>query len=256
MITERLTLKVYHDICSVHLTQYRSITALLPTTVDLGAVIYCPSDDQLEHFVTVARLTCDEVHSIGWLGSEGEGGEVMQDGWTRFNSGDVFNRTFSLCEVRSWDYASWLSQANHVFSRFSITSNFENYVPIDNVIFELNILGTPEEPPTGFLFLCPESDFQAGPSSFEWPECPAYWSLDPLAAEHLSADKAAQLGFPPIQVTTKVAGYTCDASVYAGLCQFHQAKGFDPESQEVARYLGITLYDLCDEINVPFAHGK
>ncbi|KAJ7806176.1 hypothetical protein B0H13DRAFT_2387254 [Mycena leptocephala] len=41
--------------------------------------------------------------------------------------------------------------------------------------------------------------------------------------------------------------YSWDASVYDGICQFHEAKGFDPYSQEVAIELGDPLVHLsCD----------
>jgi hypothetical protein len=93
----------------------------------------------------------------------------------------------------------------------------------------------------GFLFLCPVTDFQTGPSSFRWPECPAYWSLDPSGVERLGMDEATALGFPSLRLTTEILGRFWDASVYAGLRQFHRAKGFDPESQDLARHLGYPL---------------
>ncbi|KAJ7340577.1 hypothetical protein DFH08DRAFT_658284, partial [Mycena albidolilacea] len=95
-----------------------------------------------------------------------------------------------------------------------------------------------------FLFLCPPTDFQIGPSSFKWPECPAYWSLDPFGTDPLSWEDAANLGFPSLQLFTRIRGRSWDAGVYAGLRQFHQAKGFDPESQDVARHLGQPLLEL------------
>ncbi|KAJ6631226.1 hypothetical protein B0H10DRAFT_1938742 [Mycena sp. CBHHK59/15] len=46
-----------------------------------------------------------------------------------------------------------------------------------------------------------------------------------------------------------------DGSVYAGLRQFYQGKGFDPYSQDtVARHLGYPLYQLSYEPDAPFAH--
>ncbi|KAJ7936320.1 hypothetical protein B0H13DRAFT_1946604, partial [Mycena leptocephala] len=48
-------------------------------------------------------------------------------------------------------------------------------------------------------------------------------------------------GFPTIQMKTKIWGRSYDAGVYAGLWQFHQGKGFDPDSVEVARHLGDPL---------------
>jgi hypothetical protein len=65
-------------------------------------------------------------------------------------------------------------------------------------------------------------------------------------------EDATLLGLPSIQFIKEIEGSSWDASVYAGLHQFHQAKGFNPESQEVALHLGYPLY----EIDVPFVHGK
>ncbi|KAJ6566374.1 hypothetical protein B0H19DRAFT_1066686 [Mycena capillaripes] len=125
------------------------------------------------------------------------------------------------------------SQANYIFSRLHMTSNFEDY---------------------GFLLLCPEKDFQIGPSSFCWPDCPTYWSLDPSGVERLSTEEAAAFGFPSLELTTRIGRYTWDASVYAGIREFQRAKGFDPESQDVARHLEWPLFYPCNEADAPFAH--
>ncbi|KAJ7670172.1 hypothetical protein DFH06DRAFT_952151, partial [Mycena polygramma] len=96
--------------------------------------------------------------------------------------------------------------------------------------------------PTGFLFVCPPEALFAGRSSFYWPECPAYWSLDPSGVERLTTEKAIALKFPTLQFSTEIEGRYWDDSVYAGLRKFHQAKGFDPYSQDVARHLGYKLF--------------
>jgi hypothetical protein len=64
------------------------------------------------------------------------------------------------------------------------------------------------------------------------------------------------MGFPSIQLTFNVGGYSWDASVYAGLRQFHQAKGFDPDSQDIAQHFGEPLFQLSTEIDPLFAHGE
>jgi hypothetical protein len=69
-------------------------------------------------------------------------------------------------------------------------------------------------------------------------------------------EDATALGFPSISLSTSVHGDSWDASVYAGLRQFHQAKGFDPDSQDVAHHLGKPLYQLARETDIPFAHGR
>jgi hypothetical protein len=129
-------------------------------------------------------------------------------------------------------------------------------VIVDSISFWLAISATSANPPPGFLFLCPTEDFQIGSVSFRGPECPAYWSLDPAGLEHLSMEDATALGFPTISLSTKIWGKYWDASVYAGLRLFHQAKGFDPESLDITRYLGCPVYQLSSEMDVPFAHGK
>jgi hypothetical protein len=45
-----------------------------------------------------------------------------------------------------------------------------------------------------------------------------------------------------------------EASVYGGLRQFHQAKGFDLDSQDLARHLGVPLYQLSNEMVAPSTH--
>ncbi|KAJ6452817.1 hypothetical protein C8R45DRAFT_1193510, partial [Mycena sanguinolenta] len=123
-------------------------------------------------------------------------------------------------------------------------SNFEDYVVVDRIYFYLGIPETTGDLPEGFLFLCPQQDFLTGPPGFCWPACPAYWSLDPSGVDHLPQDESTRLGFPSFELSTCAAGYCWDASVYEGLRLFHQAKGFDPYSQDVARRLSLPLLQL------------
>jgi hypothetical protein len=69
-------------------------------------------------------------------------------------------------------------------------------------------------------------------------------------------EDATALGFPSISLSMNVIGRSWDASVYTGLCQFHQAKGFDPDSQDVARHRDQPLCQLAGEIDPLFAHGE
>ncbi|KAJ6462951.1 hypothetical protein C8R45DRAFT_783591, partial [Mycena sanguinolenta] len=115
-------------------------------------------------------------------------------------------------------------------------------VVLNHVEFELTI--SEGDIPAGFLFLCPWEHFQTDQSSFKWPNCPAYWSLDPSGAEPLSSEDAVNLGFPSFVLSIVIHGRSWDASVYAGIRQFHQAKGFNPDSQDVARHLGYPLWQF------------
>jgi hypothetical protein len=126
---------------------------------------------------------------------------------------------------------------------------------LERVSFEVEI-ATTEGLPTGYLFLCPVEDFQIGPSSFSWPEFPAYWSVD--GVECLTMEEATSLGFPSFQLTTRIVGRHWDDDVFAGIRKFHKAKRFDPDGQDVALHLGQTLYQLTTEIdpNVSLTSGE
>jgi hypothetical protein len=65
-----------------------------------------------------------------------------------------------------------------------------------------------------------------------------------------------KLSFPSIQFSMEIWGWFWDASVYTGLWQFHKAKGFDPDTQAIARHLGESLYQLSSERDIPFAHSE
>jgi hypothetical protein len=123
-------------------------------------------------------------------------------------------------------------------------------------VFRIRISAATEDIPHGYLFLCPAEDFRTKPSSFRWPDCPAYWSLDRLGFERLSTEDATGFGFPSIQLSVKVGGQHWDASVYTGLRQFHQGKGFDPDSQDLARHLGYLLYQISAEVDPLFSYSE
>ncbi|KAJ6569252.1 hypothetical protein B0H19DRAFT_1066012 [Mycena capillaripes] len=262
MASNFLTLEQYHGICAWSLSQYQRIGISLLAPTKLGAVVHYSSSNPLEYPVEIASLPNVEAHLNRWESSGEAVGELMGNGWTRgyspsFRSNDVLNSMIGIYRwkmVQNSPSLAWLSQANHIFSRLRITYNFDDYVLVNGISFAVEISGTSEDPPTGFLFLCPENDFQSGPSSFRWPLCPAYWSFDSLGVERLNAEEAPQHGFPYIRLITTIDAWSWDASVYAGLRQFHQANGFDPDSQDVARHLRNRLYQLSSETDPPFAH--
>ncbi|KAJ6555807.1 hypothetical protein B0H19DRAFT_1376839 [Mycena capillaripes] len=247
-IIESLTLEQYHHICYQFLRHFRFTNISIPITLNLGKVICCPSGNWLEDSVEIAWLPNTTISSLWWDTPSETAKQITEDGWTREVSDTIISLFSSIYPQ------SWLSQANHIFSRLQITSNFEDYALIHSIWFDIVISASKEESPAGFLFLCPTEDFRTGPFSFWWPECPAYWSLDPFGVERLTAEEATELGFPSLRLGTTIGGRSWDANVYAGLRQFHKAKGFDPDSQDVARYFREPLYQLSNEVDVPFAH--
>ncbi|KAF7353199.1 hypothetical protein MSAN_01507600 [Mycena sanguinolenta] len=134
----------------------------------------------------------------------------------------------------------------------------EGYVFIDEVRFILRITDK-HDIPKGHLFVCPPQDFRTSTephaNSYKWPAYPAYWSLDPSGADRLSTEDANNLGFPAIHIETVVRGASWDHSVYQGLRQFHEGKGCDPDSKEVARQLEYPLFEVLSD-RVPFPARK
>jgi hypothetical protein len=112
--------------------------------------------------------------------------------------------------------------------------------------------------PPGYLFLCPLEDllFKDSPTCFRRPDCRAYCSFDPSGTKRLSAEEAWNCGFPNLEFRMKVLGRSWENAVYAGLRQFHEAKGFDPYSREVALELGYPLFRVSCEPNAVLAHSK
>ncbi|KAJ7153808.1 hypothetical protein C8R46DRAFT_1119643 [Mycena filopes] len=163
----------------------------------------------------------------------------MENGWS-YHAHDSFNTKLSMFMCAT-HWPSWLSQVNHIFRRSQIESNFGDCVLVYEVGFTFRVPIPTLDCPPGYLFLCPPKDFQVGATSFRWPDLPAYWSLHASGAERLSVDEATRLGFPPLRLTTEVVGRWWDAGVYTELRQFHQAKGFEPESQEVSQHVGNPL---------------
>ncbi|KAJ7620238.1 hypothetical protein FB45DRAFT_871277 [Roridomyces roridus] len=101
------------------------------------------------------------------------------------------------------------------------------------------------DPQEGYLFVCPVEDLNIGTASVGWPlhdHSPWFWSLDTTGGNRLSAEDAALVGFPGIELSSQAWLASWDATIYEGLGDFHRAKGFNPDSQDVARELGYSLY--------------
>ncbi|KAF8144060.1 hypothetical protein K438DRAFT_589322 [Mycena galopus ATCC 62051] len=231
-VINSLTLNQYHQVCYWHnLSLYRSTSSFSSKLVNLGAVYSTSSDSDW----TTER---DRRKSSRMGGPDP--GSIFS--WVHSLEGH------ELCIL-------WLSQANYIFKCLGISFNFEEYAVVHHTSFRLTLSPTIVDPPQGFLFLCPFEDFRTErPYSFKWPDCPAYWSFDPSGAEPLSAEDAVRFGFPSMQLSTEISGYSRYGEVYAGLREFYQGKGLDPDSQDVARYLGQPLYQLSDEVHGQFTH--
>ncbi|KAJ7658920.1 hypothetical protein B0H17DRAFT_1020974 [Mycena rosella] len=69
-------------------------------------------------------------------------------------------------------------------------------------------------------------------------------------------EEAGRLGFPSFELEVEIEGVSWDESVYTGLRKFHQAKGFDPDSQNIALELGYPLFEISTDVDGTSAHGE
>ncbi|KAJ7240679.1 hypothetical protein C8J57DRAFT_1085552 [Mycena rebaudengoi] len=150
-------------------------------------------------------------------------------------------------------WSDWLAQANHVFDSPGTALHLNDYVLVDLIQFSLILSEPRDDPPQGYLFPDLQSEF---PTSFRIPDCPVYWSFDPSGTERLSAEEASNHRFPDFTFGMEIFGKSWDSLVYAGLGQFHQAKGFDPRSREVAMELGLSLVDVSGFHNALFPPSR
>jgi hypothetical protein len=148
-IIDSLTLEQYHDLCYRCPGNVRNFTISTRTTVELSAVYFCPSSDRFEDAVAIAFLPVDnKVYDHGWYETPRQA--VVVGGWTRYSdfcffahirnvanvvhfprldANDAFDSTLCLDWWNSWPVVRrhWTSEANHIFSRLQITSNFQDY---------------------------------------------------------------------------------------------------------------------------------
>ncbi|KAF7353166.1 hypothetical protein MSAN_01504100 [Mycena sanguinolenta] len=184
-------------------------------------------------------------------------GELLPNLWIRYDFPRMFalelrlDLWFPSLQIRK----AWLAQANCIFTELEEEAHVKDYVCVYTVEFTLRIANK-HHIPEGYLFVCPPSDFYTSielqVDLYQWPACPAYWSLDPSGADRLSTEDASNLGFPAIHIETVMEGLSWDHSVYQGLRRFHEGKGFNPDSREVARWWGYPLFEvLSDRVLFP-----
>ncbi|KAJ7620284.1 hypothetical protein FB45DRAFT_929886 [Roridomyces roridus] len=237
-----LSVEDYHRICCTDLSKRVFLGNFPGIEVTLGALIHCPRRMQLEDSVQVARTPTLEDLWFAPQWSCDATQRIRSDGWARFASSEIYQTTIFL---DIYTYQFWFSQANHVFNLLNVTSAHNQYVFVANASFELQISApSTENPVQGYLFLCPPESLRTGATSFCWPACPWFWSVDPAGIHPLSNDDALSMGFPAVELATTIWGRCWDTSVYDGLRQFHAAKGFDPESQELAQHMEFPLFEV------------
>ncbi|KAJ7846606.1 hypothetical protein B0H14DRAFT_2771694 [Mycena olivaceomarginata] len=254
-IIASMTLTRYHHICWIHLAR----TCILPITTPIGPEMINCRFSRPESGIST-RITFDyefPTFECSWY-FRSQTAVATEQGWTRIDSAAIGNRNvlrliISLDNSRLCE--AWLAQANHIFKHRGITSDYENYVLVTDIEYQLSVVGQKDAVPPGYLFLCPLPELQSGRCTWlEIPDCIAYWSTDPLGAKRLSAGEAEVLGFPSIRTEVEITGQSWCGSVYQGLRYFHHGKGFDPDSQNIARYLQLPLFRVSEALKPSSAY--
>ncbi|KAJ6556375.1 hypothetical protein B0H19DRAFT_141744 [Mycena capillaripes] len=238
-VIEALTLRQHQEIISHShsIRLWSSEAQFVKKQMNLGALIYrrSLSKDPVE----LAAISTGQYEDSGWkLRIRGSlipsNPMLMKNNWTRFLYSHVITTGTALREIHWPDAAScWLPQANYILKGLGITSEYEQYRIVYGIDYHISFSNTSRISPVhGYLFLSPLGQNFA-----------AYWSFDPAGIKRLSHRKSASLGFPSLVLKVKIWSRSWDESVYAGLRQFHGGKGFNPFSQDVARQMGVPLYE-------------
>ncbi|KAJ7064450.1 hypothetical protein C8F01DRAFT_768315 [Mycena amicta] len=169
----------------------------------------------------------------------------LQNGWVRYSIGpENAGQTVELSIPRRSTTINsiWLSQAGHIFNSLNMRDKFDSYFLAHGwpeVEFTV-----PDNAPHGYLFFSPTGSRRLLPKKpFQ-----NFWSLDPQGREQLSWKEARKRGFPKLMIFNDFSTFQWDASVYEEIRAMHIAKGFNPDSQDVARHLGYPLFELVSDI--------
>ncbi|KAJ6532516.1 hypothetical protein B0H19DRAFT_1272783 [Mycena capillaripes] len=251
----------------ISFSQWETFPISTNDSVQLGSIRHFPGLEYKSLF-EIAFAPDFVTHDGGWetedhivdqlwhrLNGVKEGTSIHDNGWIRVNSANVVDKYRRRVYANDISLLAWLAQANHIFNTLVIRSSFDKYVYVDCIECQLLLKGPIDTLPPGYLFLCPLTDIQTELlGHFQIPACAAYWSHDSSGMERLSAEEARNEGFPDIELRMQAAGRTREDDVYTGVRQLHQAKGFDPCSQELAIELGCPLFQASCEWNDLFKH--
>jgi hypothetical protein len=71
-----------------------------------------------------------------------------------------------------------------------------------------------------------------------------YWSLDPNGLDPIPEDVLDDLSLPEVHFLAMVFCRQWSREKYDAISDFHSAKGFDPDTQDIALKLGYPLVDI------------
>ncbi|KAJ6554201.1 hypothetical protein B0H19DRAFT_143309 [Mycena capillaripes] len=199
----------------------------------------------------------EDGEEVDWTWEELSGYSVVDDQWACINSKQVVQTYYYNGDLEPKDLHSWLAQANHIFNRSKISDNWERFAVVVRITITLTLEGSLAHVPPGFLFLYCPSPLHSTPAKAWNHSSVAYWSLDRTGQQRLSLEAAQFLGFPALKAEIGVHVKSWDSTTYLLIREFHEGKGFNAVSEDVARHLGlapVSLYATPFEIAVQPPH--
>jgi hypothetical protein len=150
MAIDILTLSQYQEICYWNLSRLPHFHSSAPVNVNLNSIIACSSGNQLEDSVEIAILPDAKVSLDHCITTQETERVSMADSSTRyyelyfslqcsdeethsFTSRNIVGTSIWL-HMSSSRPESWLSQANHIFSRLRISANFQDYGASETIL--------------------------------------------------------------------------------------------------------------------------
>ncbi|KAK7007497.1 hypothetical protein R3P38DRAFT_2792265 [Favolaschia claudopus] len=183
---------------------------------------------------------------------------VKDGGWYRFprtqdgtgielNEQTLFTMHLHRDSAERADQA-WLSQAGYVLSQLGL--DFDVCSVVRRIKVKAIIHPSKPSIDEAELFLPPLSAFLAlGCTHLQYPTLQTeqpFW-FDPISKQPLSGKTAQELGLPEIEIAIRVKSQYLDQSTLKSLREFHRAKGFAPDTQDIAKQLKNPLYYFGNE---------
>lgn len=139
---------------------------------------------------------------------------------------------------------------NEVHLRFSISSTVDEFTLKGTFMAD-----SPSDDVYLFLFQ-PTVDNSGGHLAIHLPPESAtyYWAYDPLGLQRLPEEIIDELGLPTVELKVSIWAASWGREYYNVIQKRHSAKGFDPDSQDVAIKLEYPLVDV-DRLNL-LINGK
>ncbi|KAK7001918.1 hypothetical protein R3P38DRAFT_3367891 [Favolaschia claudopus] len=255
----------YRKLIGLRLWQVRTIPLARHSTIRPHGVVKDVAGDlqevaylQLNH--TPAKKWSFQLGNVVYPGYMGT--DMLPNGWTRCSNKFAkhsqlrdFSFRLQLCcgsPEAPQELFSPFAQANYITSHLGTECSSYSFIGTIYASYSFTSWQLPESLGEIFLFLPPSRGFftpNLTRCCFTTEE--HYWSFDPSGKDRLSPNEALNLGLPQASLEILVSQIYVDEALFKDLHTFHTMKGFNADSQEIAKHLGLPLFYFGDEGDPP-----